>query len=93
MKLFGVSILSLAITGGAFAQTFLMMPDSTNNRIVTFNTFDGSVISSNHFSFAGGGTAVHAMQVGTEIWMSEQIGDKISRFDASGLPSVRSPVG
>ncbi|HMP03399.1 MAG TPA: PEP-CTERM sorting domain-containing protein [Gemmatales bacterium] len=65
------------------AQTFLMMPDSTNNRLVLFNPFDGSVVNSNLFGL-GGGTQIHAMQVGSEIWISEQIGDRVSRWDFNG---------
>lgn len=65
------------------AQTILMMPDSTNNRLVTFNPIDGSVINSNAFTLAGG-TPIHAMQVGSEIWVSEQVGDRVSRWDATG---------
>src|SRR5687767_9723292 len=62
---------------------FLMMPDSTNNRLVLFNPNDGSLVNSNLFGLAGG-TPVHALQVGNEIWVSEQIGDRISRWDFGG---------
>lgn len=84
MKLISVSFLSFATVAGAFAQAFLMMPDSTNNRVVTFDPMTGSVISISLFSVAAGTTPVHAMQVGQEIWISEQVGDKISRYDAAG---------
>ena len=59
------------------------MPDSTNNRLVSFDPFDGSVINSNLFALAGG-TPVNAMQVGNEIWVSEQVGDRVSRWDLAG---------
>ncbi|MCO5296928.1 MAG: PEP-CTERM sorting domain-containing protein [Fimbriimonadaceae bacterium] len=65
------------------AQDFLMMPDSTNNRLVTFSATDGSVINSNLFGLAGG-TPIHALQVGNEIWVSEQIGDRVSRWSVGG---------
>ncbi|GAB4385672.1 MAG: hypothetical protein Kow0022_12500 [Phycisphaerales bacterium] len=64
-------------------QSYIMMPDSTNNRVVLFDPFDGSVVNSNYFGTFGG-TTVHAMQVGNEIWISEQIGDRISRFSLTG---------
>lgn len=67
----------------SLGQSFLMMPDSTNNRIVTFDPFNGSVINSSLFGLAAG-TPIHAMQVGTEIWVSEQVGDRVSRWDAAG---------
>jgi len=68
--------------GAANAQ-FIMMPDSTNNRIVLFNPSDGSLVNSNYFALQGG-TTVHAMQVGNEIWVSEQIGDRVSRWSLTG---------
>lgn len=64
---------------------YLMMPDSTNNRVVLFDPFDGSLVNSNYFATAGG-TTIHAMQVGNEIWISEQVGDRISRWDLFGAP-------
>ncbi len=67
----------------ANAQTVLIMPDSTNNRLVSFSAFDGSVVNSNVFGLAGG-TQVHAMQVGAEIWVSEQVGDRVSRWSGTG---------
>jgi hypothetical protein len=78
-----VSVACLA--GGAMAGgSFIMMPDSTNNRVVLFDPFNGSLVNSNYFGFTGGGTAVHALQVGSEIWISQQIGDRIDRFDLFG---------
>ena len=35
------------------------------------------------FALAGG-TPIHAMQVGSEIWVSEQVGDRISRWSLNG---------
>ncbi len=61
----------------------LMMPDSTNNRLVTFSAVDGSLVNSNVFALPGG-TPVHAMLVGTEIWISEQLGDRVVRYDQTG---------
>ena len=65
------------------AQNVLIMPDSTNNRLVAFNPVNGAVLNSNMFALAGG-TPVHAIQVGNEIWVSEQVGDRVSRWDFSG---------
>ncbi len=73
----------LLLTGVASAQ-FLMMPDSTNNRLVLFDPMDGSVVNNNYFALASG-TPVHAMQVGSEIWVSEQIGDRVSRWSLTGV--------
>ena len=65
------------------AQGVVLMPDSTNNRLVAFNPFNGSVLNSNMFALAGG-TPIHSIQVGNEIWVSEQIGDRVSRWSLDG---------
>lgn len=74
----------LALPLAAQAQV-LAMPDSTNNRMVLFSPFDGSVLNANYFALAGG-TPIHAIEVGNEIWVSEQIGDRISRWGLDGTP-------
>ncbi len=76
---------SACLSGAAAAgQAYVMMPDSTNARVVLFNPFDGSLVNSNYFGFTSGGTSVHALQVGQEIWISQQLGDRIDRFDLFG---------
>lgn len=69
------------------------MPDSTNNRLVGFSAVDGSLINAELFALAGG-TPLHALGVGNEIWVSEQIGDRISRWGADGsfLGQIGGPV-
>ena len=61
----------------------LAMPDSVNNRLVAFSATDGSLVNAELFALAGG-TPVHALGVGNEIWVSEQIGDRVSRWGADG---------
>lgn len=82
-----INRLVLALVAGTAAAhadaQYVMMGDSTNERVVLFNPFDGSVVNSNYFATQGG-TTVHAMQVNNEIWISEQIGDRISRWSLSG---------
>jgi len=51
--------LALALTAGAASAQYLMMPDSTNNRLVLFDPFDGSLVNSNYFALQGG-TPIHA---------------------------------
>lgn len=78
------SAVSLCFVTTANAQ-FVMMPDSTNNRLVLFSPVDGSLMNESYFGLAAG-TPVHAMQVQNEIWVSEQIGDRISRWSLAGAP-------
>ena len=70
---------------------FLVVPDSSNDILVTFSPFDGSLINSN-FATIGGGTPKHALQVGNEIWVSNQLTDQVDRFTLTGA-FVSSIVG
>lgn len=92
LKIFTVSAVA-ALTGlASSAQAgnpleFLAVPDSSNDVIVTFNPFDGSLINSNYIDlnqFDTTGTPKHALQVGNEIWVSDQIRDRIDRFSLTG---------
>ncbi|MBN8646202.1 MAG: hypothetical protein J0L61_13290 [Planctomycetes bacterium] len=75
----------LSASTAANAQ-FVMMPDSTNNRVALFDPNTGALINSAYFGLNSGTTPVHALQVDSEIWVSEQIGDKISRYSLTGTP-------
>jgi hypothetical protein len=86
---FAAAVAALCACGVVRGQ-FLMMPDSTNSVMVLFDPFDGSVVDPAYFSLQGG-TPVHALQVGEEIWVSEQVGDRISRWDHNGNP--RGQIG
>lgn len=72
-----------AIASVSMAGTVIIMPDSTNNRLVMFSSFDGSVLNPNMFALQAG-TPLHALPVGNEIWVSEQIGDRVSRWAPDG---------
>ncbi len=61
----------------------LVMPDSINNRLVAFSAVNGSLLNAELFALASG-TPVHALSVGNEIWVSEQIGDRVSRWGLDG---------
>jgi hypothetical protein len=85
----GILRVALIAVGGALLSAtvanaqLVIMPDSTNNRLVGFDPFNGSLVNSNMFGLAAG-TPIHAIQVGSEIWVSEQVGDRISRWDLTG---------
>lgn len=79
----------VALFGPMLASAqYLMMPDSAsaNFRMVLFSPFDGSLVNSNYFPLNGptNSTPLHAMQVGNEIWVSEQVGDRVARYDLIG---------
>ncbi len=78
-------LLLVTLVPSVVSAQFLMMPDSTNNRLVLFDPFDGSLVDSNYFGLAMG-TPVEAIQSGNEIWVSEQLGDRVSRWSLTGTP-------
>lgn len=78
----------VAVAGQASAQ-FLVIGDSSNDRIMTFDPFDGSLIDPDFIVDAGGSpydfaTPKDAINVGNEIWVADQLSDAIYRFDLSG---------
>lgn len=84
---------ALAVTVAPVQAQVLAMPDSTNNRLVLFSPVDGTVLNPDYFAL-GAGTPIHAIEVGNEIWVSEQIGDRISRWSLTGsfLGQIGGPV-
>ena len=80
----GAVLLTSWFPPSASAQGVVLMPDSSNNRLVAFSAVNGSVLNSNMFALTANTTPVHAIQVGNEIWVSEQIGDRISRWSFDG---------
>jgi subtilisin-like proprotein convertase family protein len=69
---------------GCRSDAVVLMPDSTNNRLVSFSAVDGRVINSSVFPLTPSTTPLHAIQVGSEVWISEQVGDRVSRYDIDG---------
>lgn len=82
-RIYACALLLATLVPGLASAQFLMMPDSTNNRLVLFNPFDGTLVNPNLFALAAG-TPVEAIQVGNEIWVSEQLGDRVSRWSITG---------
>lgn len=89
--LFGLALATWSISvsrSHAQVTQFLMMPDSAsaNFRMVLFDPMTGALVNSNYFPLNGAtnSTPLHAMQVGNEIWLSEQIGDRVARYDLTG---------
>lgn len=83
-----MSWLLAASQSQAQVSQFLMMPDSAsaNFRMVLFDPMTGALVNSNYFPLNGAtnSTPLHAMQVGNEIWLSEQVGDRVARYDLTG---------
>ncbi len=76
-----------AMAGSASAQQYIMMPDSTSDAVMLFDSFDGSLVNSSFIDLTTSGiasTPINANVVGNEIWVSDQLGDGLMRFDMLG---------
>lgn len=72
---------------------FLMIPDSGNDMVGIYNAADGSLVDANFIDltaaaasvgYAGGLTPIEALEVNGEVWVTDQVADRIWRFDTSG---------
>ncbi len=77
---------ALSIGGAAFASAQIMMPDSTSDKVMLFDTFDGHLLNANYIDLAPAGpnTPINAIVVGSEIWVSDQVSDHLSRWTLDG---------
>lgn len=73
----------------------LMVPDSTNDRVMLFDGADGSLITDNFIDMVpqGASTPINAVQVGSEIWVSDQIADSIFRYSLDGTTHLGTITG
>ena len=73
----------------------LMVPDSTNDRVMLFSSFDGSLITDNFIDMTpqGASTPINAVQVGQEIWVSDQVADSIFRYSLDGSTHLGTITG
>lgn len=73
------------------AAEYLMIPDSsstTGRRVMLFSPIDGSLVSPNFINLnalTGASTPKHALQVGGEIWVSDQVADRVDIFTLGGI--------
>jgi hypothetical protein len=79
------------LLGGASAsaQDFVLMPDSTSDKIVLFDYSNGALVNANFILDSAGvlydfSTPKDAFQVGNEIWVIDQVSDQVVRFDLQG---------
>lgn len=78
--------LGAVLMAGAGARgQFLMMPDSTSDDVLLFSAFDGSLVNPTFIDGTGTlSTPINAISVGNEVWISDQIGDNVFRYDQGG---------
>lgn len=74
---------TLLLGGAALAQQVVVTTDDLNDVVVAFSPVDGSLISPALFAIPNT-TQQGIVQVGNEIWISEQGGDRVVRYDVCG---------
>ena len=83
-NILGLSVLALFFTAQLRAQEVIAVINEPN--IVLLDPFDGSVINPSFIDLSplNQGQPKALVQVGEEIWISDQTADRIDRFDLSG---------
>jgi len=88
INLFVVALGLFSLAGVASGQgTFLLVPDSGRDQIDLFDATTGELVQEGWVTYAAAGitgfsTPRAAIQVGKEIWVSDQVQDKIYRWQA-----------
>lgn len=88
MRFSAIALAAGVAVSAASAQQYVIGVDSTANAAHLFDPFDGSIVQANYLQWGdlgtGGSTAKEALQVGNQIWVSDQIRDVIYRFNLDG---------
>ncbi len=80
----------LLLSAPALAQKYILMPDSTADKIVKFDALTGALVDANFIVDANNpltydfSTPKDVFQVDNEIWVLDQVADSIFRFDLNG---------
>ncbi len=69
---------------GCRTDEVVLACDITNSRLVSFSSVDGRVVNPSVFSLPPTTSPFHAIQVGAQIWISLQSGDRIQRYSLDG---------
>lgn len=83
-----ILISALCLSTPAALCQGLLIPDSTGDVLMLFSPVDGSLINANQVDMTALGAApstpIEALEVGGELWVSDQVADVILRFSADG---------
>ena len=71
--------------------SFLLIPNSTTDQVVLLDAFDGTVLNTSFLDIATqatnagvNSTPIEVLNVGNELWVSDQVADRIWRFGQNG---------
>ncbi len=73
---------AVTLSSLATAQ-YVVTTDDASDRLIAFSPVDGSLVSDNMFSIPNS-VQVGAIDVNGEIWVTEQTGDRVVRYDTMG---------
>ncbi|MFO0838113.1 MAG: hypothetical protein U1D55_06255 [Phycisphaerae bacterium] len=82
---------SVAVAAACFASTaaaqLLLVPDWTADRVMAYSAADGSLVNLDYI--VEGGLVVfnspkEVIQVGSELWVTDQVSDSLTRFNLAG---------
>lgn len=95
--MFRRTLFSIGVAGGLAASAFgqLMVPDSTGDTVMLFDSFDGHLLNASFIALAPAGpqTPIQASVVGNEIWVSDQLNDSLSRWTLDGTTYLGDVTG
>ena len=75
--------LPIAVIGTTASAQVLVTTNATSDTLISFDPFDGSLINANVFAIDNT-VCVAAIEVNGEIWISQQTGDRLKRYDSAG---------
>jgi len=80
------ALLGVASTAMAGVIDYLTVVSSSDNKVMLFDPHSGALINDSFIDLnpLEAGTPQHAIQVGSEIWVSDQIRDRVDRFSLGG---------
>lgn len=76
--------LGVLLASGVASAQFVLVPDSGNDRILKLDRQTGAVVDANFIVNSAFTTPIAAKQVGSEIWITDQVNDTIYRYSDSG---------
>ncbi|MEO1575755.1 MAG: hypothetical protein AAFU65_12455, partial [Pseudomonadota bacterium] len=87
-----LGLCALAMPAAATSAQNLLVPNSDTDQVMLLSAQDGSILDATFLDIATpaadagltSSTPVEAIEVGDEIWVTDQLGDRIWRFDRTG---------